>query len=935
MFRKKSLSQAVASVLAASMGVGTAVAVSAAQLEEVIVTATKTEASTQDIPVAVSALTSEKLDQLGVSNFEDYLIQLPGVTAGGSGPGQNTIYIRGVASTTPNLTTAGVSGLAPNVAFYLDEQPLAQPGRNLDVYAADLNRVEVLAGPQGTLFGASSQAGTVRLITNKPDFSEAYGKVKAGYSTISGGATNNNIEAVFNLPVNDALALRGVVYRDNKGGYIDNVHGTVTALESARFREAGTVRSNGEPVSVARAGMQTATYIDGVPDAVGYEANRIPLDPKDAASYALVNFEAADNSALVEDDFNESVYEGFRLSALANIGDDWSLLLGYASQTLETDGVFSADPTLGTDELSIQRYTDEHMEDSFDNVSLKLEGRIGELEVVYAGSYTKRETDQMVDYTDYLYTAQYLPYYICDSTVSYPEYNYYTESFATNVPAGNCYAPNTYAPVRNEIEVTTHELRFTSDQDKSLRLTAGAFFSESELQERVSFRYPGFAQATFDFSSGPAVLGPAARGDNFAADDGYARRDAFAPDELFRNDIMRTDDQLGVFGELTFDIDDQLSFTVGARYYDVEVDLVGSANSTFGMMVWGESNAFGTNISDLYDGDGSLTFIGDSKPATRLTFDSGVTFDEVKAQLAAVDSWSIGRGENISAPNAISDEEIRSFIRAIDAPDTASSSGTILKFTLNYKPTDNLMVYGTYSEGFRPGLLNRPGGASNGAGYNVPFEVQTDEVSNIELGWKADLLDGSMRFNGNIFFVNIDDLQTTIFDPSITNLFFSDNAADAGVTGLEVDLLWAPIAIEGLTISGAVSFLDSEITKVVTPTNDVRLGDELAFAPKFQGNLQARYEWDLQSGLVAHVMPHVSHSAKSYSDIIRMNRDEIDGWTLLGVTAGITADSWSAEFFVDNLTDERAELSRNFVFDRQRVSYAMPRTIGMRFTKNF
>ena len=81
------------------------------------------------------------------------------MTAGGSGPAQSTIYIRGLASTTPNLTTAGVAGLAPNVSLYLDEQPLAQPGRNLDVYAADLERIEVLKGPQGTLFGASSQAG--------------------------------------------------------------------------------------------------------------------------------------------------------------------------------------------------------------------------------------------------------------------------------------------------------------------------------------------------------------------------------------------------------------------------------------------------------------------------------------------------------------------------------------------------------------------------------------------------------------------------------------------------------------------------------------------------------------------------------------------------------------------------------------------------------
>ena len=152
MFRKNQLHLAIA--LASS-----AVIIPAqAQIEEILVTSTKREESMQDVPVAVSALTEESLNQLGVSNFEDYLLQLPNVTAGGSGPGQNTIYIRGVASTTPGLTTAGVAGLAPNVALYLDEQPLAQPGRNLDVYAADMQRVEVLAGPQGTLFGASSQA---------------------------------------------------------------------------------------------------------------------------------------------------------------------------------------------------------------------------------------------------------------------------------------------------------------------------------------------------------------------------------------------------------------------------------------------------------------------------------------------------------------------------------------------------------------------------------------------------------------------------------------------------------------------------------------------------------------------------------------------------------------------------------------------------------
>ncbi|MDE0245996.1 MAG: Plug domain-containing protein, partial [Gammaproteobacteria bacterium] len=147
----------------------------ARMLDEIVVTARRVQESLQDVPLAVTALDTREITELGVTNFADYVLQLPNVTAGGSGPGQNTIYIRGVASTTPNLTVAGVAGLAPNVAFYLDEQPLAHPGRNLDVYAADLARIEVLSGPQGTLFGASSQAGNVRLITNKPDLNEFYG----------------------------------------------------------------------------------------------------------------------------------------------------------------------------------------------------------------------------------------------------------------------------------------------------------------------------------------------------------------------------------------------------------------------------------------------------------------------------------------------------------------------------------------------------------------------------------------------------------------------------------------------------------------------------------------------------------------------------------------------------------------------------------------
>jgi len=925
--RKKPLAAALSLAIVPALS---ALPAAAQQLEEVVVTATKRAASTQDIAVTVSALTSDTLTDFGVSNFEDYLVQLPGVTAGGSGPGQNTIYIRGVASTTPNLTTAGVAGLAPNVALYLDEQPLSQPGRNLDVYAADLNRVEVLKGPQGTLFGASSQAGTVRLITNKPDLTESYGSVRADISYTEKGEESTKFEAMYNLPISDSIALRAVIYRDDQGGWVDNVHGTLTAQESARFRDAGYMRSNGVPVSNRRAGLNTATYINSLPEQVAYTSSRIPFDPYDPNS--LVDFRAADNKDLVEDDFNDTTYTGGRLAARIDVSEDWSLLLSAMTQELDSDGTFTADPTLGTDSPSIQRYSPDHLEDSFNNFNWTVEGRLGALEVVYTGAYTERETDQIVDYTDYMFVGQYLPYYICDASVSYPEYNYYQEGAPLNQSYGTCYEPDLYALSYSETEVTTHELRFSTDQSKDWRLTAGAFYSDLQLEERVDFSYPSINKINFFDFYGESVT--TAVPNNPFPGSVITQEGPYPSDTVFRNDVRRTDEQYGFFGEFSYDFSEQLSATFGARYYDVEVDLEGGANATFcNPFFANDQDSFGTNISDLYDGDGSLRFVGDCGFRPRL--ESGTTFEEAVALWQANDPYSYSRGQYVNGPNAVSDAEIRGFLRAIDAPDVASASGTIIKFTLSYTPSDDVLFYATYSEGFRPGLLNRPGGAAGPGTYSVPFELATDDVTNYELGWKADLAGGTLRFNGSAFFVEVDRLQTTIFDPSITNLFFSDNAANAEVMGLEGEITWLPQAIAGLTIGASFSLLDTEITEVLTPTDDVRKGDSLAFAPEVQFNANARYDWTLSNGWDANAMVHVAYSDQSYSDIIVINRDLIDSWAMMGVSAGVSTESWDATVYVDNLTDERAELSRNYVNDRQRATYARPRTMGLRVSYKF
>ena len=855
------------SMLTAALALGGA---AQAQVDVITVTATKTEQDTQDIPVAVSAIDAADLEDLDVDVFTDYLQQLPGVTAGGSGPGQNTIYIRGVASTTPNLTVAGVAGLAPNVAFYLDEQPLAQPGRNLDVYAVDLERVEVLPGPQGTLFGASSQAGTVRMITNKPVIGEYEAYANFGFSFTESGEESYNTEAVVNLPIGEQFALRGVVFYDRQGGYIDNVPGQIDTSQSARFRPAGTVRENGVPVSPRRAGFQAGSDLSGV------------------------TFAVADNAPLVEDDFNDTRYQGYRLSGRYEFNADWRVTASVMQQGLDTDGVFFQDPELGDYEVS--RYQPDKLTDEFTNLAWTVEGRVAALDLVYTGAFTDRESDQVVDYTEYMLVGQYFPYYTCEGSVTYP---------GAADPSGICYSPASIVDSLTNTEVASHEFRFNTSGER-YEVTAGVFYSSTEVAELNDYTYWGSEQAD--------PFGPFAP--NFPFQTGYfSDPGPFPEGVIFRNDTLRTDDQLGFFGEATYDlIPNTLSVTLGARSYDVEVDIEGSANSSFFNSGAGQDQqAFGTDISDLYNGDCEYTFRGTGQPQPTFTCD-----DTIADMLAA--GLSQGQAEQV--------------FNALRAPDVAKSEGEIFKLTGTWTPNTDMLFYATYSEGFRPGLLNRPGGATttlpNGGTYTVPFELDTDELTNWELGWKLDLLENQLRFNGNAFFVEIDGLQTTIFDPEITNLFFSDNAANAEVTGVEGDVTYAPADLPGLTVTGAFSLLDTEITEVLTPTEDVVVGSELAYAPSVQLNARARYEWSVLDGQTAYAQGQLIYSGESRSDIIEINSADVDSYTTLGLRGGLVADRYSVELFVDNVTDENYVLANNFVFDTQRQTVGRPRTWGVR-----
>ena len=266
------------------------------ELEEVIVTANRREEKLQDVPMTIQVLSGEQLKELNLNTFNDVIKYTANVTYSGNGPGTGNIFIRGSGFSGHWQSIAIDNSTLPHVALYLDEQSMQFPARNNDVYMVDLERVEVLEGPQGTLFGGGAQAGAIRYITNKPRLDATHADVNAGYGITAGGAPNYSANATLNLPlIADKFAVRAVRFVDRRGGYISNVPAT--------------------------------TSFD-IPSPSGVRQ----IGP------------AATNAILVGPNINPVTYVGFRLSGLYRFMDDWDLLIQQNYQQMQADGSFYAYP---------------------------------------------------------------------------------------------------------------------------------------------------------------------------------------------------------------------------------------------------------------------------------------------------------------------------------------------------------------------------------------------------------------------------------------------------------------------------------------------------------------------------------------------------------------------------------------------------------------
>jgi iron complex outermembrane recepter protein len=894
------LSYAIAAILSsASTGIVHAAGPSDADtstdaISEIIVTAQRRSENIQDVPISIRALTGEALDQLNVRTLDDYIKYLPNVTTAANGPGQSEIYMRGLAAGSQASQGSGSTGLWPNVAIYLDNQSGQLPNRNLDIYAADLNRIEVLEGPQGTLFGAGAEAGAIRYITNEPKLNVTEGSVKAGYSVTAHGDPNTDVTAVLNLPlIPDTMAVRAVIYDDSRGGYIDNVPATFTRKNT----DIGISNANYPAVNGA--------CPDGLPN------NGFCVPPGSAV---------IQNNSVTASNINPVTYKGIRVEALYKFNDDWNALISQSYQQMDSQGVFYQQPNASDGAplppLEVTLFNNAHDNDKFESTALTVNGKFGDLKAVYTGGYLVRNVDQVGDYTNYA-RGLYADYYQCFGPGT---------AGSTNPLKSTCFSPSATWHSVEKNEHLQQEIRLSTPDEWRLRGIVGAYYEDNKLFDQTGWGYKTIPACTSSgapgvdpgnsgcFSNvgtapGASVVNPGVQGNNTS----------------FYQDQVRDTKQTAFFLSVDFDlIPKVLTATVGTRHYLFQNSLKGSVSGSFGCFQQGVSptgclaDNFNLNTANLRD----------------------------------------------------------------------TESGFKNRANLTYHVTPDIMVYYTFSQGFRPGGFNQNGGTAHAPGpngvdqYLLSSAYVSDKVTNNELGWKTEFWGHRLQWNGAIYQENWDNVQVPFFDPGVVgNIFYNTNGQNFRIRGIETSLVAR--VTSGLTLRGAASWNQSEQTNspalidnnpadnipggnfgkpitqactlaagVVTGCSPVPnpygpIGGPAANAPPIQFSLHARYEWAIM-GYAPFVQFDATHSGHSFTQAganptfalggalsTSRGRFENPAYSTFDASLGVAKDNWIFTAYAENLANSNAS---TFISADQFIvaqTPLRPRIIGGSFEYKF
>lgn len=518
----------IGAAVAAAVGAGPALAQEESiGIEEITVTATKRgEVSIMDLAGSIQAFGTEAIREQGLTDMESYTKLTPTLTYFGNSTGQGKVFIRGIADAPDTFIVSQSS------AVYLDEQPITQ-GAAVDPRLVDIERVEVLSGPQGTLFGSSSQSGTLRIVTNKPDPTKFEAFADATVKGMEDGAGSFDISGMVNIPLaDDTFAVRLVGFSATEGGFIDNVEGITGNCEAYNKCAIG--------------GPQL-------------------------------------NTDAVEEDWNETTITGGRVSAKWFINDNWNATIGLATQSTEADAENTYDPTIG--DLELIAFNADTFDDDWTQYSLTIEGNFSDnLSFTSATAYFDRDTKYTQDTTDY---ASYFGSFCYYFTATYNIYCFQ--------PAGAYYSYNDpIGYLTNDQENTnfTQEFRLAYTGDK-VDWVVGAFYEDRHEAwdfDTVVTNQGGYSNSQgFDnwvrphseflrptFYTGPnyynayacgAYAGPV--GYYYCITDGWG-----VPSQPTDSWWFSADDTdwetLAAFGEATFQLSDTWSFTAGARWFEVD-----------------------------------------------------------------------------------------------------------------------------------------------------------------------------------------------------------------------------------------------------------------------------------------------------------------------------------------------------------------------------
>jgi outer membrane receptor protein involved in Fe transport len=680
------------------------------------------------------------------------------------------------------------SGSQPGVGQYLDEQPITTIQGALDIHMYDIARVESLAGPQGTLYGANSESGTIRIITNKPDTSGFVASYGLEGSTVANGDQGYLAEGMVNVPLGERAAIRMVGWARHDPGYIDNLPATRT-----------------------------------------FPTSGLSMD------------------SLAEDNYNDADVYGARVALKIDLNDNWSITPAIMGQKTKSNGIYAQQSDVG--DLAVEHWHPENSDDRWAQAALTLEGKIANLDMTLASSYLKREVDVNSDYSDYAYFYDTLN----------GSGSYFTDNDDELIN------PSQYINGKDHYTKWSHELRFTTPVENRVHAVFGLFAQRQTHDIEQAYKITGL-------NDGGDVTGTE------------------WDDTFWLTKQYRVDRDSAVFGEVTFDATDKLSFTGGMRYFKYE-------NSLEGFFGFGINNTFGSSTGEVS------------------------CFD----------------------PNAFENGPCTNLDKTVEDKDTT------FKLNAKYQITDDAMVYATWSEGFRPGGVNRRG--------TFPPYV-ADFLTNYEVGWKTSWLEDRLRFNGAIYVADWDDFQFSFLgENGLTNL---TNAGSARLEGIEMELQWA--VSDSFSLFGGLALQNSELTEdfclslgtdgkplpeaacvANAPEEFTPSGTRLPSTAEFKGNVTGRYEFSM-GALDSHFQASVLHEGSRRTALLEAENavlGDSDSYTLVDLSFGVGKENWQTELFIKNAFDENASLynyAECSVSTCGGIVYSIvttPRTIGLRFSQNF